>query len=103
MRSRSGSAASVHANSRRSPARIICGKPLLRLALERETVTAGPATPGGGIAYPYFFMDADRLGYGAAVANMAAIALGFVLTGLAVVWLDRRLAPSGLQQGPVPA
>lgn len=51
----------------------------------------GLETPGGGIAYPYFFMDADRLGYAAAVANMAAIALGFVLTGLGVVWLDRSL------------
>jgi hypothetical protein len=52
----------------------------------------GLETPGSGIAYPYFFMDADRLGYAAAVANMAAIAAGFVLTGLGVVWLDRRLA-----------
>lgn len=52
----------------------------------------GLETPGGGIAYPCFFMDADRLGYAAAVANMAAIALGFVLTGLGVVWLDHRLA-----------
>lgn len=52
----------------------------------------GLETPGSGIAYPYFFMDADRLGYASAVANMAAIAAGFVLTGLGVVWLDRRLA-----------
>ncbi|MBS3927286.1 MAG: Pr6Pr family membrane protein [Sphingomonadales bacterium] len=52
----------------------------------------GLETPGSGIAYPYFFMDADRLGYVAAMLNMAAIALGFVLTGLGVVWLDRRLA-----------
>jgi hypothetical protein len=52
----------------------------------------GLETPGDGIAYPYFFMDADRLGYAAAMLNMAGIALGFVLTGLGVVWLDRRLA-----------
>ena len=37
-------------------------------------------------------MDADRLGYLGAALNMTAIALGFVLTGLGVVWLDRRLA-----------
>lgn len=52
----------------------------------------GLETPGSGIAYPYFFMDADRLGYLGAVLNMTAIAFGFVLTGLGVVWLDRRLA-----------
>jgi hypothetical protein len=52
----------------------------------------GLETPGPEVAYPYFFMDANRLGYAAAIANMAAIALGFVLTGLGVVWLDRRLA-----------
>lgn len=52
----------------------------------------GLETPGSGIAYPYFFMDADRLGYAAAMLNMAGIALGFVLTGLGVVWLDQRLA-----------
>lgn len=52
----------------------------------------GLETPGGGVAYPYFFMDADRLGYAAALLNMSGIAVGFVLTGLGVVWLDRRLA-----------
>jgi hypothetical protein len=52
----------------------------------------GLETPGPEVAYPYFFMDANRLGYAAAIANMAAIALGFVLTGLGVVWLDRHLA-----------
>jgi hypothetical protein len=36
-------------------------------------------------------MDADRLGYAGAIANMTAIALGFVLTGFGVVWLDRSL------------
>lgn len=51
----------------------------------------GLETPGSGVAYPYFFMDADRLGYAGAIANMTAIALGFVLTGFGVVWLDRRL------------
>ena len=55
----------------------------------------GLETPGAGIAYPYFFMDADRLGYLQAIANMGAIALGFVLTGYGVVWLDRRLARRG--------
>lgn len=52
----------------------------------------GLETPGSGIAYPYFFMDADRLGYAGAIVNMTAIAVGFVFTGLGVVWLDHRLA-----------
>lgn len=59
-----------------------CAYIFLRVGLE---------TPGGGIAYPYFFMDADRLGYLRAFANMGAIAVGFVVTGLGVVALDGRL------------
>lgn len=55
----------------------------------------GLETPGPGIAYPYYFMDAGRLGYAGAIVNMTGIALGFVLSGLAVVWLDRRLARPG--------
>ena len=46
---------------------------------------------GSTLRYPYFFMDADKLGWPMAIANMAGIALGFVATGLALVWLDRRL------------
>lgn len=41
--------------------------------------------------YPYFFMDVDRLGWTGAIANMAAIALGFVLAGWLAVWIDRGL------------
>lgn len=54
---------------------------------------------GSTLRYPYFFMDADKLGWTMAIANMAGIAAGFVATGLALVWLDRRLGSgkSGLQ------
>jgi hypothetical protein len=48
----------------------------------------GAGEPG---RYPYFFLDVDRLGWPAAFANLGGLALGFVLAGLAVVWLDRRL------------
>lgn len=48
--------------------------------------------PGQPPRYPYFFMDPDRLGWPLALANLGAIALGFVAAGLGVVWLDRRLA-----------
>lgn len=54
----------------------------------------GAGEPG---RYPYFFLDVDRLGWLAAFANLGGLALGFVLAGLAVVWLDRRL---GAKRGP---
>lgn len=59
---------------------------LTRAALE----PAG--TPG---RYPYFFMDVETLGWIPALVNMGVIALGFVLAGLGVVALDRRLARRG--------
>lgn len=43
-------------------------------------------------AVPYFFMDVSALGWPQALANMAAIALAFVLAGLVAVLVDRRLA-----------
>lgn len=45
--------------------------------------------------YPYFFMDADKLGWTTAVGNMAAIAAVFVLAGWIAVWIDRRLGLRG--------
>lgn len=47
------------------------------------------AVEGGGV--PYFFMDVATIGWLAALANMAAIALAFVLAGLLAVALDRTL------------
>lgn len=48
----------------------------------------------GGITgrYPYFFMDAARLGYGRTTLNALGIAVVFVLAGLGVIALDRRRA-----------
>lgn len=40
---------------------------------------------------PYFFMDVATLGWPTALGNMGAIALAFVLVGLVVVAIDRRL------------
>ncbi|MBX9859117.1 MAG: Pr6Pr family membrane protein [Sphingomonas sp.] len=50
--------------------------------------------PGTGMhsRYPYFFMDADLLGWPMAITGMAAIALGFVLTGMVAVACDKWLA-----------
>lgn len=44
-----------------------------------------------GVPVPYFFMDVGALGRPAALANMGAIALAFVLAGLVAVAADRRL------------
>jgi hypothetical protein len=41
--------------------------------------------------YPYPFMDIGKLGVGPTLFNAAAIALAFIVAGLAMVWLDRRL------------
>lgn len=54
-----------------------------RVALQDDA-----ATP----RYPYFFMDADQLGWATALINLTVIAAGFLITGLGAVWLDRRLA-----------
>lgn len=48
--------------------------------------------------YPYFFMDADQLGWPLALLNMAGIALGFVLFGMAVVGIDKWLARRDLDR-----
>ena len=39
--------------------------------------------------YPYFFADADKLGYPRAVLNGTGFLLAFYLLGLGVVWLGR--------------
>jgi hypothetical protein len=41
--------------------------------------------------YPYGFIDPTKIGWGPVVRNIAALALVFVATGLAVVALGRRL------------
>lgn len=45
--------------------------------------------------YAYPFMDAAQLGWPQTLINGAVIALGFVVTGFAVVWLDGVMARSG--------
>lgn len=47
------------------------------------------AAEDGRYAYP--FIDVDRLGWAQVLTNAASIAMGFLLAGWALVWLDRRL------------
>ncbi|MBH1997737.1 MAG: Pr6Pr family membrane protein [Sphingomonadaceae bacterium] len=42
--------------------------------------------------YAYPFINVARLGIGAVMVNAVLIALGFLLAGYALVWLDRRMA-----------
>lgn len=42
--------------------------------------------------YPYPFMDAGRIGWVQTWLNGVEVAAGFLLAGLLLVWLDRRLA-----------
>ena len=48
----------------------------------------------GGIEgqYPYPFLDVGKFGWAATASNAAGIAVGFLITGYIMVWLDRRLA-----------
>lgn len=50
--------------------------------------------PGSGMhsRYPYFFMDADLLGWPVAIVNMTGIAVGFILFGLLAVAADKWFA-----------
>ena len=47
--------------------------------------------------YPYPFIDAGKLGWLQVALNSGGIALGFILAGFALVWIDgwRPLGPSG--------
>ena len=65
---------------------------LYPLAYAGYVMTRAQFEPVGATQrYPYFFMDVDRLGWGGAIGNMAAIAAVFTLVGWLAVWLDRRL------------
>jgi hypothetical protein len=65
---------------------------LYPLAYAAYVMTRAQFEPAGTPArYPYFFMDVDRFGWAAAIGNMAAIAMAFVLVGWLAVWIDRRL------------
>ena len=41
--------------------------------------------------YPYPFMDVGKIGYAETLLNAAMIAAAFLITGLILVWLDRRV------------
>lgn len=45
--------------------------------------------------YPYFFLDVETLGWPSALLHMGAISAGFILMGLAIMAIDRRLARPG--------
>ncbi len=44
--------------------------------------------------YAYPFINVAQLGWSRVLTNAAVIAVAFVLTGLALVWLDRKMARS---------
>ena len=47
---------------------------------------------GVGGHYPYGFLDVGKFGWAAVASNAAGIAVGFLVAGYLMVWLDRRLA-----------
>ncbi|MDQ3139524.1 MAG: Pr6Pr family membrane protein [Pseudomonadota bacterium] len=48
--------------------------------------------------YAYPFMNVTRIGWPATIANALLMAAGFVIAGIAMIWLDRRLAPATAQK-----
>lgn len=64
---------------------------LYPLGYAAYSLTRAALQPDDPWRYPYFFMDVDRLGWIPVVLNIFGIGVGFVLAGLAVVALDRRL------------
>jgi hypothetical protein len=48
----------------------------------------------GGIdgRYPYPFLDVGKFGWAATASNATGIAIGFLIGGYLMIWLDRRLA-----------
>lgn len=44
-----------------------------------------------GSAYPYPFIDVDKLGWAQVLLNAFAIAVGFLIAGMVLVWIDGRL------------
>ncbi len=42
--------------------------------------------------YPYPFIDVGQIGWAQTVINAVAIAVGFLVVGVVMVWFDRRLA-----------
>ncbi len=42
--------------------------------------------------YPYPFIDVGQIGWAQTVINAVAIAIGFLVVGVVMVWFDRRLA-----------
>jgi hypothetical protein len=49
--------------------------------------------------YPYPFLDVPVLGWQRTALNAACIAVGFLLAGFAIVWLDRRASKPGNSSG----
>lgn len=47
-----------------------------------------------GDLYAYPFINIARLGWGQVIINAVAIAIGFVMAGYALVWLDRKIGKS---------
>lgn len=52
--------------------------------------------------YPYPFMDVGKIGAAQTALNAAAISALFLLAGLALVWLDRRLLGRGMLLSKAP-
>jgi len=65
--------------------------PLAYLVFSLIRAELGPPVFERGSRYPYFFMNADRLGWTNMAWILPGFALGFWLLGLAFGWADKRL------------
>lgn len=77
-------------------------EPLLWLAYPAAYIAWTLARGAAIHRYPYFFADADKLGYPHALMNGAAFLLAFYLLGLAAVGLGRLRRSRRIRNVPVP-
>jgi hypothetical protein len=66
--------------------------PLAYLAFSLLRAWIGHPSFDHGSRYPYFFIDADKLGWGNMAWIIPAFTAGFFLLGLGMIFLDTRLA-----------
>jgi hypothetical protein len=81
-----------HGETKRRAAFAWLSYPLAYLCFSLLRAEFGHPSFDQGSEYPYFFIDADKLGWGNMAWVIPAFMAGFFLLGLGMIFLDKRLA-----------